>query len=159
MVWVAVIFLSLILLFSFPKQFLSVLAIIGISITAIIFGLMNAEKNRAQERKEQRDSVYISALFDQERCSAEYPIVISIRNTNEETLLSLNFDLSGFREGYSSPVFKTLGQYKSDKILRTGEQHDSCWPVPPLSYSAQAAPPQILNWQATYGYASFQSQR
>ena len=94
-----------------------------------------------------RASDRVSATFDAVRCSAEFPIIIKIRNSNTETLLSLTFGFSGFREGYSSPVYEAH-YLTSDRIIPPDQSYETCWAVPSLDYGTEAVPPGTLMWKA-----------
>ena len=154
MVWVVGIGIGLLLLFAFPKQMGAVILFLVLA-GAGLFGFITLqEQQRAEEYRKKVESIGLSASFDMVRCSAEFPILIGIRNGYTETIQSLNFELGGYREGFSSPVY--LGRsLQSDRIIRPGETYEVCWSVPSLDYGATAGPPQALNWRATYSYAAF----
>lgn len=154
MAWVVGIGIGLFLLVAFPKQMGAVILFLVLA-GAGLFGFITLqEQQRAEERRKKEESIGLSASFDMVRCSAEFPILIGIRNGYTETIQSLNFELGGYREGFSSPVYIGRSQ-RSDRIIAPGETYEGCWSVPSLDYGAQAGPPQAMNWRASYSYATF----
>jgi hypothetical protein len=157
MVWVVGIGIALFLLFTFPKQMGVVILLLVVGACLLFGGLYIAEQQRDAEYRKREESITLSASFDVVRCSTEFPIFISIRNGYTETIQALTFDLEGYREGFSSPIYRGVA-YKSDRIIAPGETHTACWTQPPLDYGAQEIPPAGLIWRASYSYATFESQ-
>lgn len=158
MVWIVGIGLGLFLLFAFPKQMGAVILLLVLGAAGLFFAIQNAEQRRADEQRKKVEAIGLTATFDSTRCSAEFPILIGIRNGYTQTIQSLNFELAGYREGFSSPVY--LGRsLRSDRIIRPGETYEACWSVPSLDYGATAGPPQAMNWRASYSYAAFGERR
>lgn len=157
MAWVVGIGIALFLLFKFPKQ-MGVLILLLVIVAAVIGGwLYIQDQQKAEERRQKEESITLSAAYDVGGCSAEFPILISIRNGYTQTIESLTFELGGYREGYSSPIYEG-SSYKSDRIIAPGETYTACWTQPGLYYSAQEIPPAGLTWRASYSYATFGSQ-
>lgn len=154
MAWIVGIGLALFLLFAFPKQMGIVILLVVVGAVGLFGYFYLEDQRRAEEYRERQESIVLAASFDVAKCSAEFPVLVEIRNGYTETVQSLTFELSGYREGYSSPVYRGLS-YKSDRIIAPGETYVACWTQPDLDYGAQAAPPQSLTWRATYSYASF----
>lgn len=153
-VWIVGIGIGLLLLFSYPKQIGALILLVVLGAVGLFMAIQNAEQRRAEEHRKKVASIGLTATFDPVRCAAEFPILIGFRNGYTQTIQSLNFDLAGYREGFSSPVY--VGRYlRSDRIIRPGETYEICWSVPSLEYGAQAEPPQDLNWRVTYSYAAF----
>ena len=155
MVWVIGVGLGLFLFFSFPEQMLALMLLIVIGV-AIFFGFVYvADQRIAKERREKVKSISISASFDTARCSIETPILIQVQNGYTKTIQDLTFDLGGYREGHSSAVY--FGSFlRSDRIILPGQSYESCWPVPALDHGARARPPHVLDWRASYSYATFE---
>lgn len=147
MAWVIGIGIGLVLLFAFPKQMGAVILLLVVGAAGLFGYLYIEEQRRDEEYRERQESVSISANFDAGRCSAEFPIIIKISNNNTETLLSLTFGFSGFREGHSSPVYEAI-YVTSDRIIAPGQSYEACWAVPKLNYGAEATPPGTLMWKA-----------
>jgi hypothetical protein len=156
MVWVVGIGFGLLLLFAFPKQMGAVILLLVLGVGGL-FGYIYLENQRqTEERRKKEESISLSAAFDITGCSTEFPILVTIRNGYTETIQTLTFELGGFREGYSSPVYQGLS-YRSDRIIAPGDAYTACWTLPSLHYGAQEAPPDSLNWRASYSYATFGS--
>jgi hypothetical protein len=157
--WVVGIGIGLALLFSYPKQMLSLMGILAVLGGTTLLFVVNADSKRAQEAQARRASIYISVKYDQTICSPSFPLVVTIENTFNKTLLSVNFDLIGKRSGYSDPVLKTPYSVKSDKIISSGGIHTACWSVPEASYgTSNSVPPNALEWTAEYAYADFEGE-
>jgi hypothetical protein len=153
MVWVVGIGIGLLLLFAFPRQMGAVILFLVVG-AGVLFGFIyNAEQQRAEEHRKKIESITISAAYDP-GCEAAFPILISIRNGYTQTIQTLTFELGGYREGYSSPVYRGLS-YKSDRIITPGQTYTACWTQPGLDYGAQEAPAASLTWRASYSYATF----
>lgn len=154
MAWIVGIGIALFLLFVFPKQ-MGIVILVVIGGAAALFGYLYLEdQRRAEEYRERKESITLEASYDLTKCSTEFPLLVEIRNGYTDTLQSLTFEINGYREGYSSPVYRGYS-YKSDRIIAPGETYVACWTQPGLDYGARATPPQSLNWRATYSYASF----
>ena len=159
MAWVVGIGIGLALLFSYPKQMLSLVGVLAVLGGAALLYVMNADSKRAQEAQARRASIYISVKFDPTTCSDSFPLAVTIENTFNKTLLSVNFDLVGKRSGYSDPILKTPYSVKSDKIILSGGIHTACWSVPEPSYgTSNSVPPDALEWTAEYAYADFEGE-
>lgn len=154
MAWVIGIGIGLFLLVAFPKQMGAVILFLVLA-GAGLFGFITLqEQQRAEEYRKREESISLSATYDAAGCSAEYPILITIRNNYTQTIESLTFELGAYREGYSSPVYQGLS-YKSDRIMAPGDTYTACWTQPGLYYGAQETPPEGLTWRASYSYANF----
>lgn len=72
-----------------------------------------------------------SVTYDPTACSAEYPLLVTIKNGTDDVLTSISFNISGRREGYSTTLYGTgFSHYSTDKIVPSGNVEDSCWPIP-----------------------------
>lgn len=157
MAWVVGIGIGLLLLFAFPKQ-MGALILLIVMAGAGLFGFIYLQdQRRAEEYRKQEESITLSAAYGAGGCSAEYPILITIRNGYTQTLESLSFKLGGYHEGYSSPVYQGLS-YTSDRIMAPGDTYTACWTKPSLRYGAQEVPPEGLTWRASYSYANFKNE-
>lgn len=156
MAWVVGIGIALFLLFTFPKQMGAVILLLVVAGAGVGGWLYIQDQQLAEERRQREESITLSAAYDIAGCSAEFPILISIRNGYTQTIESLTFELGGYREGYSSPVYEG-SSYKSDRIIAPGETYTACWTQPSLDYGAQETPPAGLTWRASYSYATFGS--
>jgi hypothetical protein len=160
MTWVVGIGIGLFLLFRFPKPMMILLGVVSLGAAALFAIIVFLDKQSAWKRQEEERSILLVASFDPERCGMETPILIRFTNIGTKTLLSIDFQLSGYRKGFSSPVYGdgirgAIG-YESDKILSSGESYESCWKVPKLDDGAQEVPPASVEWRATYSYGYFE---
>ena len=154
MMWIVGIGIFLLLLFSFPRQ-TGVFLLVVILFSAGLFGwLFYKDHKRIEEHRREKFSILISAEFNTKSCTVDFPISISITNTYSRTLQKVSFELAGYREGYSSPIYRSL-TYKSDRIIRPGETYVACWAVPNLEYGAQKHPPEGLIWRPSYSHGDF----
>jgi hypothetical protein len=154
MTWVVGIGIGLFLLFRFPKPMMILLGVVSLGAAALFAVIVFLDKQSVWKQQEEERSILLVASFDSERCGMETPILIRFTNIGTKTLLSMDFQLSGYRKGFSSPIYGysldgVIG-YKSDKILSTGESYQSCWKVPKLHDGAQEVPPLSVEWRATY---------
>ncbi len=153
-VWVFGTGIGLLLLFAFPKQMGAVILLILLAGVGLLSFLHLQDQQRAEEHRKREESITLSAAYGAGGCSEEYPILITIRNGYTQTIKSLTFELGGYREGYSSPVYQGLS-YTSDRIMAPGDTYAACWTQPSIHYGAQEAPPEGLTWRASYSYAAF----
>lgn len=155
MTWIVGIALVLALLFAFPRQ---MFLLLGVLVVIAVIGGSWLYYQQLQETKayeQRRNAIAIQPSYDPSRCGDEFPILVTFTNGHTDTLLSLNFYLRGFREGFSSPVYETTITYSTDRIIPSGETHSACWRLPELSPSGTDAPPATLKWKAEFAYASF----
>lgn len=98
------------------------LIVIGLSVTLAIitaFFVMTTEA-----------SVGLKVRYDEEVCSAEYPLVVEVTNRSIFSLQSYSFRIIGKRPGYSSLVTYNSDLFSSDKIIAALSSQASCWIVP-----------------------------
>jgi hypothetical protein len=156
MAWVIGIGITLFLLFKFPKPMLGIVGVF------IIIAVGTAGYLWLNEKQESalRNAITIDVVHDPSRCSPEYPLFITISNRSARTLKRLNFYVTGFREGYSDPVFETASTWDTDKIISPNQTFQQCWSSPPKSYGvsdiiAQSNPPEKLQWVGKVAYLSW----
>lgn len=119
--------------------------VLGIGATYLYF---EAEKN---ERKRQKDSVTVSISYDLKACSAEYPLLIAIKNGSKKRVNKVSWNIGAFKPGYSNNIVdygysSEYGTpYSSDKILNSGQGNGLCYKVPSIEGSHD---PKLLNWSA-----------
>lgn len=155
MAWVIGIGVGLFLLFVFPRQMGALILFLLLAAAGIGGWLYLHDQKLAEERRQKEEKITLSAAYDINRCSIEFPILITIRNGYTETIKNMTFELGGYRHGYSSPIYREPF-YKSDRIIAPGETYTACWTKPPLDYGAQEISPEGLTWRASYSYASFE---
>jgi hypothetical protein len=152
MEWVVGIGIGLFLFIRYPRPMFIVTGVVILIGGGILGSMILDDRQRAAESQRLRDSVVISVNFDAGRCGPEHPLIVSFENRNSETLLSLSFRLTGFRDGHSEPVYQSLS-IDSDRIIRSGEKHTACWSVPSTAYgSSNPPPPETVTWKARLAY-------
>ena len=150
--WIALVLglgLSAWLLMTFPKQTLGVIGFIVLLIAVFIYR-MHSEDQRAEREKEQVVITITPTLG--EGCDAEFPLLITVRNTTSKTLNSAAWHMAAYRPGYSSNLIEGYERYESDKILQPKETFTACYRLPPIK---EGHPFQRLEWKAESKYVVF----
>lgn len=124
MVWVVGIGIFLFLLLAFPKQIGAVILLIIVAIGALYFYLYQGQQARAR-----KNAMILATAGADQACGSEYPLQIKFTNTTSETLLKVNFDLYGYRPGYSDAVVSSYLR-SSDRIMKPGDVYSACWRYP-----------------------------
>lgn len=140
MAWVVGIGIALFLLLAFPRQVLSLAAILVVAACAIGAYYWAADKYETAKR----DKIIAGALYDLERCSQMHPIYIVFKNNTSDTITRLSFSLEGYREGYSDPVSDDY--LSTDKIIKPQNVFGSCWRFDQPTYKAPINGPS-LEWR------------
>jgi hypothetical protein len=90
-----------------------------------------------------------------QRCSARYPLKITISNRSSETVREVAFNLEARHPGFSKDL-STAPAYESDAILKPGYQYIACWSPPSLN-EVQANPAALeYKAKALWAYAENQ---
>ena len=154
MAWVigiGVFLFALYLLFSYPKAVGGFLLVCAI----VIVGVVAWNNNQDKKRLAKRQSVQITIGHNLVLCGADDPLFVNIFNGSDDTLEKVSFDIRGRLQGHSEPLYKGgYPRHSSDKIIASGEQWSSCWPIPKTAYGASekrlaSNPPETLFWQVT----------
>jgi hypothetical protein len=131
---------------------LATLTLVAIA-TSYFLKDLRLEQRQAEQIRKRAETIMISASYDKGRCTAEFPILIEIRNGYWQTIYGLKFELGGYQADNGSPVY--LGRsYRTKHVIEPGQTYAACWQQPELIDSAQAAGPDSLAWRATYASAS-----
>lgn len=116
---------------------------------------------RAERRDMQamNDRVVTEMLFDR-TCPPLSPLRLRIDNTTDRQLDAITYDIAGYREGYSIPLYRSR-DVTSDRIILAGQGRSDCHPLPDTIRGTDPAPvadnpPETLNWtvenlRATFG--------
>ena len=100
--------------------------------------------------------------FDVKMCSAEYPLFVGFVNHSASTVEKVSFQVSGYRDGYSDPLYRTpYASYTTDYIMPSEKGGGSCWRVPEKAYGIADAtleqhPPDGLVWRVTQVLPTFE---
>lgn len=150
MEWIVGIGIAVFLLFRFPKQALSLVAVLVIGAGAV--GAYFWLSNLAEARRISK--VITEARTDGAICTdAKYPVFVAFENKSGRTLRKVYFNLNGYMPGHSDA--KVSNSYlSSDRILADGEIYGACWSFTQPYQSAVV--PQALRWEATISSAYFQ---
>lgn len=114
-----------------------------------IYLAQDAARKRAAAAR--NDALVMTAGIDAS-CRADMPLRISLQNTSDRQLDAVSFDISGYRDGHSIPLYRTRG-YLSDRILPPGAAWSDCHPLPqPIrgtdTRALETTPPSTLRWTA-----------
>jgi len=125
--WILLIAIIVALVVFFPR-FLKVAVLgVGLLVTAFVVYYMY-DQNQQEERA---NSVVLEARYDEARCSLDTPILVTIRNNADETLVETNFGLAAYRSNFSKPIYRSaFAEFRTDRILEPGQNDESCWQVP-----------------------------
>lgn len=156
MAWIVGIGIFLALLFKFPKQ-VGILAFSLVVIGGVLFAYVSyTDKKASEEFRTKQQAVTMWAFYNEEKCSKEFPILVRINNGYSVTLLEVSFSLSGYREGYSRPVYEA-NYLVSDRIVAPQQMQETCWSLPRLSAGETGGLPSALNWRAEVSYPTYES--
>ena len=166
MVW-AVTFVVIVLLFIFPRQTGTMLAVLlaGIGIAALISYI-----NLHYREKEQR-LVEISVLYTIDSCGKDAPLLFKIINRNKKIVNKISWNITATEkdssiniidytsfpdyQGEYSTSHHSEGStpYSTDQILKPGESFSACYKAP---LTKEKLPPQNLIWNVSNKYSQFQ---
>jgi hypothetical protein len=155
MAWVVGIGVFLALLFGFPKQ-VGILMAALVAVGGILFAYVSYTDNKASEEfRKKQQAVSMWAFYNEEKCSKDFPILVRINNGYTKTLLEVSFSLSGYREGYSRPVYEA-GYLVSDRIVAPQQMQETCWSLPRLNTGEVGSSPSELNWRINVSYPKYE---
>ena len=92
--------------------------------TTIIIALLLTQI--PQEASSKIYGVGYSVEYNEEKCSKDYPILISVSNRSLKDLRSFNLEISAAKKGYSKVLYKE-GGYSSDKIIKKFSSDNFCF--------------------------------
>ena len=98
--------------------------LIPVILIALLIGYLFLQD--ARERA-QADKVEMVVKYDTKACSEDFPLAVVIRNNSDRTVNSIDFDITIRRKGYSKDLSDWMIDYESDKIIKPGDAHGSCW--------------------------------
>lgn len=152
MLWAFCAVVALFLFIAFPRTMFTLLAVTGIGIAAVI-----VHQNKEAERfRAEQESVVLTASLDVAACQdPNYPVLIVFGNYSARVATEISFTLAGYRPHHSKPVVDD--RRTSDRILKPGGMHSSCWSIPTKYGEAvlnvEAA--KALEWRTKTGYVTF----
>lgn len=101
--------------------------------------------------------------IDTKLCSdADYPLFVGFVNHSTKTVQNVSFEASGYRDGYSDPLYRTpYASYSTDRIMLPGKGMGSCWRVPEKAYGVDDTTlaqnqPATLIWRVTQVLPTFE---
>jgi|GEM_PF-2554742 len=109
-----------------------------------------ASDARRQRQAADLDAAVLATVVHGEGCTVDMPIRLSMRNTTDRVLERVTFDMAGYREGHSIPLYRTR-DYLSDRILAPQEEWSECYPLPAAIRGTDTSglvenPPETLRW-------------
>jgi hypothetical protein len=116
----------LVFLFRAPKQTIGCLAVIVIIVAVAWYALVTKP---AQDRERLEEQVLVTVVYDEEKCSKDYPLAVSIHNKSNKTVTRVEWDFNAYRSGFSTNL-AGYQKYSSDRILRPGESWSVCYRLP-----------------------------
>ena len=125
--WLIAALVFLVPLVFFPRAagYILLAAVILLAGWALYEGLEN-RRTLAEE-----DKVTIAAGFDPEACSAETPIEARVLNGSSRSILSVRFDISVKRRGYSNEIGR-LSRLLDDQPMAPRAESRFCYALPVL---------------------------
>lgn len=139
------------LVIGFTRRTIVLLAVL-VTLAFASVGLYLLQDTLRQREVAARNAALLTSVEIDPACGAETPLRITLRNTAALRLDAVTFDIAGYREGHSIPLYRTRG-YLSDRILDPGEVWSGCHPLPePIRGTDTSAlathPPETLRWSA-----------
>lgn len=133
MAWIIGIAAFLFFLVKYPKPTLSVVAVLGVAIGALILSWNQDARDRAAEQA----LVEVFITYDEAGCSDGYPLRVSIANRTDRTLTTVRWELAAYRPGFSTDLADGLDdRMTSDRIQPPGTSWVACYRLPELSRGA-----------------------
>jgi len=135
---------------------MGVLIAVVVGLSAVILGGFYGYFAYEEHQKNQTAAALkIVIKYDLETCGEKFPLVIDLRKESDKTITKTEFDVEGFREGHSEPLYETgYPHYTTDRILAPGESVGLCWSIPKKAYGItenliERYPPNAINWKVT----------
>ena len=166
MVW-AVTFVVIVLLFIFPKQTGTILAvlIVGIGVAALI-GYINLHY-----REKEQESVAVLVSYASDSCDKDIPLSFKVTNRSKKIVNKVSWNIIATEKDSSTnvvdyksfPVYQgeystsyhseNSTPYSTDQILKPGESFSVCYKAPLVR---EKLSPQNLIWKVSNKYSEFQ---
>ncbi len=158
MVWIAAI-VGVLLLIVFPKQVGALIGILALGFGALLF----MENYNSEQRRKERDAVKVEIAYDEQRCSEEFPLYVTVSNLSGRTVDKVTWNVAAKRPSFSDNLavysYQTISEYdspfSSDKILQTNETYVLCFRALDVK---KGYDPESLDWVATRKYVTFASE-
>lgn len=166
MIW-AITLIVIVLLFIFPKQMRTILAVLlaGISVIALIDYINSSRKEKKQE------SVSVNVSYAPNSCSKDTPLFFEITNGGTKIVSKVSWNVTATEIGKSINVvdYRSFPSYQgeysishhseyttpfsTDKKLKPGESISICYGAPLLK---SKVPLKSIVWQVSNKYSEFQ---
>jgi hypothetical protein len=151
------------LLLAYPRR-MGILVAILVTLAVVIVGAISGcEAFERHQRTQKISKIEVLIQHDIARCPAEYPLFVGLVNHTADTILKTTFSVSGFREGYSEPLYETgYTGYYTDRIMLPGERSGVCYRIPNRAHGMsedliERYPPATLVWTVTDLRPEFES--
>ena len=166
MVW-AVTFVVIVLLFMFPRQTGTILAVLiaGIGLAALI-GYINLHY-----REKEQESVAILVSYAADSCNKDIPLSFKVTNRSKKIVNKVSWNVTATEKNSSTnvvdyksfPIYQgeystsyhseSSTPYSTDQILKPGESFSACYKAPLVM---EKLSPQNLVWKVSNKYSEFQ---
>lgn len=166
MIWAAT-FIVIVLLFIFPKQIGTILAVLlaGIGAVALIYYITLYYREKEQE------SVSVVVSYVPDSCGTDSPLFFKVMNKSKKIVNKVSWNVIATERGSSSNIidYKSFPKYKNkystnyhnehttpyetNKLLKPGEFSSACYKVPFIKGNLS---PKNLVWKVSNKYSEFQ---
>jgi hypothetical protein len=127
MAWLIAAVVFLVPLVFFPRAAGYILAAAAILLGGwALFEWIDNQRTLAEEEK-----VLIAASFDPAACPADTPVLATTKNGSSRPVLSVRFDISVKRQGYSNEIGR-LSRLLDDQPIAPGAESRYCYALPVL---------------------------
>jgi hypothetical protein len=127
MAWLIAAVVFLVPLVFFPRAAAYILAVAAILLGGwALYEWMENQRTLAEEEK-----VLIAASFDRAACPADTPVLAKATNRSSRPVLSVRFDISVKRRGYSNEIGR-LSRLVDDQPMAPGAESRYCYALPVL---------------------------
>lgn len=143
------------------KSFFQFSAAVGASIlltfAASTAHAFDIKKFFGLEEIDPAELVELHASYDLNRCSQEYPLLVTIMNGSDEKIEYTKFDVSGRVKNYSASIYHAY-RLTTDRIIPAKESYTSCWRAPEPTLQGMQHPIETIIWTVKLDHVSFEDQ-
>lgn len=147
------------LVIGFTRRTVVVMAALVALMFASVAVYLAWQRAERQDVQQMNARIQTTVAFDR-TCPPMTPLRLTVENTTDRQVDAVTYDLTGYREGFSVPLYRSRDVF-SDRILGAGARHDDCHPLPEAIRGTDTAPladnpPETLIWsvenlRATFG--------
>lgn len=126
LIGIILIITTILFLFRFPKQTIMLLGLLILGCFLLWYFAISIPD---QNRKALQRNVQVTVKYNLTECGANYPLLIHINNNSNKTISKIEWHLNVYIEGHSTDI-SGYSNYSCDKILKPGENWESCYSLP-----------------------------